>query len=77
MSKMIRTETNMTTMPTTSIMVLTGSLLDKRAAIGAAIIPPRISPKITWKWLSPINKIKVTELENATKNSARFTEPMV
>lgn len=75
--KIVRKETMMITMPTASIMVLTGSFLDKLAAMGAAIIPPKTKPNITWKWFNPRKMIKVTELENATKNSARLTDPMV
>ena len=42
---MIRKLTIMITVPTIIIIVLTGSLLDRFAAIGAATIPPKIKPK--------------------------------
>ena len=45
--------------------------------MGDAIIPPKISPKIISKLVTPIRVIKVKELASVTKNSARFTEPIV
>ena len=59
------------------IIVLIGSLLDRFAAIGAATIPPKIKPKTTCQCENPMMLMNVTELASETKNSARFTEPIV
>ncbi len=66
-----------TTIPTIIINAFTGNLLDKRAAIGAATIPPRIKPKITCHCEKPMTKMKVKDEESEMKNSAKFTEPIV
>ena len=67
----------MTIVPTIIIIVFIGNFLERFAAIGAATIPPKINPKTTCQWEKPISVIKVTELARDTKNSARFTDPMV
>ena len=65
------------TIPTKIIMVLTGSLFAKRAAIGAAMTPPKIKPIMTCKYPKPMTKKKVREDASETKNSVKLTLPMV
>ena len=55
---------------------LIGSLPTSLAAIGAAMTPPMIKPKIDCQWLTPRIKKKVTALAMVTKNSVRLTEPI-
>lgn len=54
-----------------------GSFLQLKAAIGAAVIPPTISAKITSQrnFPNPISIRKVEAIATVMKNSARFTEP--
>ena len=65
-------------MPTVIIKVLTGSLCESFAAIGAAIAPPINNPRMIFQYSPKLNaKINKMDSENVTKNSVKFTEPMV
>ena len=76
-TKIILKLTTITMIPTSIIMVFTGSRRESEAAMGAATMPPKISPKITCQCENPMSEIKASELANDTKNSVRFTEPIV
>lgn len=66
-----------TIIPTKIMTVLAGIRLVRKAPSGAAATPPSINPKIILMCVVPIIAKNVMELANATKNSVRFTEPMV
>ena len=66
-----------TTNPTRIIMDLTGIRRAKRAAMGADTTPPKINPAITCQYPKPIMVKKVMEDAKETKNSVKFTEPIV
>ena len=67
----------MTTIPTKIIIDLVGILFAMYAAIGAAITPPIINPKIMAQCVKPMSVINVKELARVMKNSARLTDPIV
>src|SRR5215204_5743186 len=73
----IRAHQSNTIIPTAIIMVLRGSFPAKRAAIGAASVPPIMSPKTIYQLLTPTDKKKVKALAKVIKNSVRLTEPTV
>ena len=62
--------------PTPINIFLIGSLPANLAAIGAAITPPIINPRIVCQWLTPKIIKKVSALAMVTKNSVKLTEPM-
>ncbi len=69
--------TIITTTPTIIIMAFIGNRVERMAAMGAAIIPPRIRPMMICQWVRPMSVTNVRELDREMKNSARLTEPIV
>ena len=65
-----------TNMPTAIRVFFTGILPTNRAAIGAAITPPIINPRMSSMGRCLSNIKKVMALDNTTKNSAKQTEPI-
>ena len=67
----------MINIPTIIINALDGILLHMYAASGAAVTPPIIKPRIICHCTNPIIVMKVATSVIVTKNSARFTVPIV
>lgn len=67
----------MTSNPSRIKDVFRGSLPTSFAAMGAAITPPIIKPKMVCQWLTPNKVKKVKALAKVTKNSVRLTVPMM
>ena len=72
----VRTLVMITTEPTAMYIVLKGIFPTRRAAMGAAISPPSMSPA-TSMIKNVFSKMKnVIALERTTKNSERQTDPI-
>ena len=63
--------------PTKTIAHRAFILLQRKAARGAAIIPPKMRPTMICQWLNPITMVNTQVEAKVTKNSAVFTVPMV
>lgn len=59
------------------MMVFAGNLLVNNAPNGAAGIPPMIKPKMIFQFVRPIVNIKTIDSVSVTKNSEKFTDPIV
>jgi hypothetical protein len=63
--------------PTKIMMSFVGNLLVSIAPKGAAMTPPIRSPKMIFQFVRPIVRRKTMDSVTVTKNSEKFTEPMV
>lgn len=63
--------------PTKIIIAFVGNFLVRNAPIGAAMTPPINNPAMIFQFVNGIIKMKIADATSVTKNSEKFTEPMV
>lgn len=59
------------------MMIFAGNFLVNNAPNGAAKIPPIIKPTMILQFVKPIVAIKTIDSTSVTKNSEKFTDPIV